>query len=534
MPGKRALPRGWKRGIRTGAAMCLGVALLAGPATALADGAQVSIGFGDLGGVSWARPAITVMAAQGVLRGVGPGRFDPSAPTTRAELAVVLGRLLRWRTAAATGGQPPFADQGNIPGWARGYVDLAAAKGLLRGVGGNRFAPGLSVTWAEASVLLARTFNFPLVTGPTEATDLAALPHGQGTPAWAREGVARDVAAGLYRGAMAARYRANGPIPRAALAVLLKRAEQARPSVVAATGAMLSGPVTAVGPSSLTIQTPAGPQTVTLLQGAQVFLNGVAATLAQVTVGDSATVALQGGQGGAVDASNAALPGGGTTVTGTLVGLSGTSLVLSTASGQATYPLAPGATVTLNGQPIAGASLVAGGSLDVSLNAQGQAASVAETQATPAGGGTIVGLAQASGGVSVITVFLPAASGGTVSSYTLPAAAALTLNGAASTPPSLQIGDQVNLTLNASGQLAALAATAPAGGQAVSGPLSSVANGQIVVVTGPGTTNSVPAGPAPVAVSGGQVVSVAGLAAGTAVEVIAGAGGPGSALVIVN
>ncbi len=381
-------PHAWKQMARLGLAFGVGVAMVAGPAAAFADsgGTQVTVQqFSDLGQVAWARSAIEVMAAQGVLRGVAPGRFSPQAPTTRAEVAVMLGRLLHWRAQPAVS-LPNFSDAAHIPAWARTYVRLAASHGLLRGVGGNRFAPAMAVTWDQAVVLVARTFRFPAVTGAQEASDLATLPHGAGTPGWAREGVARDVAAGLFRGGMAARYNPGAPIPRAALAVLLKRAEQARPAPVASTGTVVAGAVTSVGPSSLTVQTATGPQTVTIAPGAVVFLNGSPVPLAQLAAGDTVTIALQSGQGAAVSADSAAgQPASAGAAAGTLASLSGTSLVLNTPSGSVTYTLAPGATFAANGQPVAPNTLAAGTPLQLTLDAQGQVTAVAATSQASGG-----------------------------------------------------------------------------------------------------------------------------------------------------
>ena len=534
-------PYGWKQVARAGAALCVGAAILAGPASAFAESGRVTVQrFGDLGQVAWARSAIGVMAAQGVLRGVAPGQFSPRAATTRAEVAVMLGRLLHWRAQTAVS-LPTFSDAANIPSWASTYVRLAASKGLLRGVGGHRFAPGMDVTWAQAAVLLARTFHFPAVTAAREAAELGTLPHGRGTPGWAREGVARDVAAGLFQGGMAARYHAGAPIPRAALAVLLTRAEQAEPAVVAPTGAVAVGPVTAVGPASVTVQGASGPQTVPIAPGAAVFLNGTPAPLAQIAAGDRVTIGLQAGQGAAVSAdSGPSQPGANGAASGTLASLSGSSLVVNTPSGPTTYTLAPGATVTASGQPVAATSLAAGTALQLTLNPLGQVIALVATPSAPSGPiqATVVAIQQSNGMVTGLRAFEPTATGGTVSTYPLAPGATVSLNGSAADASALQVGDQVSLqpvpAPDPSGAVASVSASVPAGPQQASGSLASVSGGQIVVSTGLAATASVVAGPAPEAVSGGQVAALASVTAGTSVVVVGGAAGFGSALVIVG
>ncbi|PTQ50813.1 MAG: hypothetical protein HSCHL_2568 [Hydrogenibacillus schlegelii] len=79
--------------------------------------------------------------------------FRPNAPITREEMAVVLVNALGMKDEAA-GKAPTFADSASISAWARGAVGLAQEKGLIRGVGDNRFAPKANAKRAEAAALL--------------------------------------------------------------------------------------------------------------------------------------------------------------------------------------------------------------------------------------------------------------------------------------------------------------------------------------------------------------------------------------------
>lgn len=116
--------------------------------------------------------AITWAAEQGILTGVGDGRYEPDRPVTRQEFAVIL-----WRQedapAAAAQGLEKFGDAGSTGDWARTAMLWGLQAGVLAGQGGGRLAPENSITVAEALVMLERTSALPDV-GQLRA-DLDAL-----------------------------------------------------------------------------------------------------------------------------------------------------------------------------------------------------------------------------------------------------------------------------------------------------------------------------------------------------------------------
>ena len=103
----------------------------------------------------WAESAIERWSEYGVLQGSG-GRFRPNDPITRAEIAAVLDRVMKYQ---ATDGAA-FTDV-DPAAWYYGNVRHLAAAGVVSGVGDNRFAPGRSITREEAAVMMGRAFNVP-------------------------------------------------------------------------------------------------------------------------------------------------------------------------------------------------------------------------------------------------------------------------------------------------------------------------------------------------------------------------------------
>jgi hypothetical protein len=112
--------------------------------------------FTDTAGGSWYYAAAAWGAAAGAVTGYGDGSFRPDAGVTRAELAVMLYRLAPagWHGPAA--GEPPFADAAAVGGWAREAVAVCAARGIITGRPGNIFDPAGAATRAEAAAMLRR------------------------------------------------------------------------------------------------------------------------------------------------------------------------------------------------------------------------------------------------------------------------------------------------------------------------------------------------------------------------------------------
>jgi hypothetical protein len=114
--------------------------------------------FTDIPGWHWARGYVESLAESAVTDGYPDGTFGPSDPVTRAQMAVFLvraagmaeqARLMRFEST-------PYRDNGEIPDWARGAVQVALASGLMSGFGDLTFRPLQPITRAEGSVTLLR------------------------------------------------------------------------------------------------------------------------------------------------------------------------------------------------------------------------------------------------------------------------------------------------------------------------------------------------------------------------------------------
>ena len=100
--------------------------------------------------------AIDVLETVEVMIGNENGDFEPDKNVTRAEMAVVMAKLLNldynyYVTSC------PFDD---VPEWARGYVGACAANGIVSGRGEGVYDPNATVTAVEAASMMMRALGY--------------------------------------------------------------------------------------------------------------------------------------------------------------------------------------------------------------------------------------------------------------------------------------------------------------------------------------------------------------------------------------
>ncbi|WP_239301296.1 InlB B-repeat-containing protein [Paenibacillus sp. ACRRY] len=106
---------------------------------------------------AWAQSAVARAVQAGFIQGGSDGTFRPNDAVTRAEMAVMVANALQLK--AASGTSSTFADDGQIPVWARAAVAGMQKSGLLNGKGLNTFAPRDNTTRAESVKLLLSMQN---------------------------------------------------------------------------------------------------------------------------------------------------------------------------------------------------------------------------------------------------------------------------------------------------------------------------------------------------------------------------------------
>ena len=105
-------------------------------------------------------PAVLQAAALGIVGGYDDGSFGPDDLVTREQAATMLSCV-----HTKLGGEIPtvdattFADDGEVSGYAKASVAFMADKGIVGGVGDNKFAPQGNATIEQALIIALRMFE---------------------------------------------------------------------------------------------------------------------------------------------------------------------------------------------------------------------------------------------------------------------------------------------------------------------------------------------------------------------------------------
>nr|WP_240546149.1 S-layer homology domain-containing protein [Paenibacillus artemisiicola] len=111
--------------------------------------------FNDVPAGQYYAGAVTQAASLGIVTGY-QGAFRPNDGITREEAVVALVRAAKYFDLSAPGkGAPAFADAKSISAWAAAAVNEAWTTGLIEG-DGKQFNPKKSVTRAEVAVMIGR------------------------------------------------------------------------------------------------------------------------------------------------------------------------------------------------------------------------------------------------------------------------------------------------------------------------------------------------------------------------------------------
>lgn len=176
--------------------------------------------FSDLDAKAWYHEGVDYALTNGLMNGVGGGKFEPDGQLTRAQLVTVL-----YRAAGEpdTGKQVnPFTDVADDT-WYTKAVIWAANNGIVNGVAKNTFAPDDSIPREQIAAMLYR------YAGAEAAKEdkLSAFPDAAKVSDWAKEALNWAVASGLINGVADANGTANlepqATATRAQIATILMR-----------------------------------------------------------------------------------------------------------------------------------------------------------------------------------------------------------------------------------------------------------------------------------------------------------------------
>lgn len=106
----------------------------------------------------WATSYIQILASQGLIQGYTDGTFQPQRTISRAEMLVILSKLINLQEQEPTATTQNFSD---VPSdyWADSIIKAALSAKIIQGIGDNRFAPNKGITRAEVITLILRALR---------------------------------------------------------------------------------------------------------------------------------------------------------------------------------------------------------------------------------------------------------------------------------------------------------------------------------------------------------------------------------------
>ncbi len=113
--------------------------------------------FADVPEGQWYTDAVAWAAANGVVNGVGNGKFDPNGNVTREQMVTILFRYCgdKGFDTSARANIGSFPDAGNVSAYAKASLEWAVAQGIVNGSGGYLLPQG-NATRAQVAAVLMR------------------------------------------------------------------------------------------------------------------------------------------------------------------------------------------------------------------------------------------------------------------------------------------------------------------------------------------------------------------------------------------
>ena len=104
--------------------------------------------------------AVELLSSLGIFEGDENGNFNPDKTVSRAEMAALICRATGLEEMAeASKGATAFTDVA-ASHWASGYINVANGNGIINGVGGGKFAPDATLTYPQAVKMIVYALGF--------------------------------------------------------------------------------------------------------------------------------------------------------------------------------------------------------------------------------------------------------------------------------------------------------------------------------------------------------------------------------------
>lgn len=182
---------------KVAAAIAAAAILVSGMPDVQAAAPQWNSPFGDIGNSSWYYTSVEFAHQTGLMVGRGAGIFDPNGTMTRAMAMTTL-----WRYAGEPSGYTNnFSDVPNNT-WYTQAVAWASENGIVQGVGNGKFAPNDNITREQLSAMLYRFADSRGLAGGNgnQANSLSSYSDDDTVSSWAAEPMEWVTDSGIING----------------------------------------------------------------------------------------------------------------------------------------------------------------------------------------------------------------------------------------------------------------------------------------------------------------------------------------------
>jgi hypothetical protein len=169
--------------------------------------------------IVWAKPSIDFVTERELFLGTSKNTFSPNESMTRAMFVTVIGRLYE-RSYGSISGTGTFTDVDEKAYYAR-YVAWANEKGIIKGIGENKFAPNEQVTREQMAVIMLNFASFlkKAVSGGGSLT----YPDSASISSWAIDGAKYCQETKVITGREGGSFIPQGNATRAEVAAVIER-----------------------------------------------------------------------------------------------------------------------------------------------------------------------------------------------------------------------------------------------------------------------------------------------------------------------
>jgi len=182
---------------------------------------QVYTKFDDVKDGYWGKPYIEKICIQGLMGGVGVGKFNPEGIATRAQLVTILYRMEG--SPAVDDVENPFKDV-KAKDWFYDAVMWASSNGIVGGVGAGKFDPNGKLTRETFATMLFRyATEYKGEPIPDKKVNFSFFLDGDTISNWAADGMAWAYIKGIIGGMTINTLVPRGKATRAQMATILSR-----------------------------------------------------------------------------------------------------------------------------------------------------------------------------------------------------------------------------------------------------------------------------------------------------------------------